>query len=152
MFFLRVQNYDFPDQSREAWKQPAAKEKPRYIMKNLEDFLVPGALGVLNETIEQKKQECAALAAKAQVPKGGKNKKDPAMKKAKQAKKELAELSQQLVLKLVKMIEEKEMLKPALSLHRTHGTENDKPEDGSTGVPDVVTCLLKEFICDNHQI
>ena len=111
---------------------------------------MPGALEELNQRIDQEKQECAALAAQAQVPKGGK-KREQAMCNAKKAKKELAELSQRLVLSLVKMIEEKRMLKPALSLYRTHGTPTDNPEDASTGVPDVVTCLSKTFNNPKNQ-
>ena len=57
---------------------------------------------------------------------------------AKQAKQQLAELSQQLVLSLVKMIETEKMLKPAMSLLPTTSSDTGS---GNSGVPDVAPCF-----------
>lgn len=39
------------------------KEKPRYVVNSLEEFLVPGALDKLNAKIAAEKDNCIALAA-----------------------------------------------------------------------------------------
>ena len=39
------------------------KEKPRYIVNSLEEFLAPGALEKLNDKIAAEKERCSALAA-----------------------------------------------------------------------------------------
>lgn len=60
---------------------------------------------------------------------------------AKEAKRKLAELSQKLVLSLVKMIEDEHMLKAALSLHPTESKDAPISDSGNFGVPDVAPSL-----------
>lgn len=106
-------------------------------MNSLEDFLVPGAVDQVNATIEAARDECKALVARVNAAKRVASAKPKAKAKGKaastrkqvdikkvkadaaEAKKSLTKLSQQLVLKLVKLIEEKKLLKPAMALRPT---------------------------------
>ena len=116
-------------------------------MPSLEEFLTPGSVEKLTAMIDEEKIRCATLAQKARAPKPKAKKKGDsdethkakmaeAHAEAKQAKQKLAELSQELVPRLVKTIESEKMLKPALSVHPTSDTGS-----GNTGVPDVVPCF-----------
>lgn len=70
-------------------------------------------------------------AAKSKAVKKDKAKLRQARAAAKQAKKDLSELSQKLVLELVNMIEGEDMLKPAMSLHPTYECESSGSKSGS---------------------
>ena len=70
-------------------------------------------------------------AAKSKAVKKDKAKLRQARAAAKQAKKDLSELSQKLVLELVNMIEGEDMLKPAMSLHPTYEYESSGSKSGS---------------------
>lgn len=129
--------------------QTLAKEKPRYIVGSLEEFLIPGALEAINEKIDAEKATCASLAQRGKAPKAKPGKKGESLESqraklaqaqsdAKQAKEELACLSQKLVLSLVKMIEQDQLLKPAMSLHPTSANDKDpENQSRSMGMPDV---------------
>ena len=89
-----------------------------------------------------------ARAAKSKATKKDKAKLRQAKAAAKQAKKDLSELSQKLVLELVNMIEDENMLKPAMSLYPTYesGSANSESmgattDSGNIGVPDIVPNL-----------
>ena len=82
-------------------------------------------------------------AAKSKGTKKDKAKLRQAKAAAKQAKKDLSELSQKLVLDLVHMIEIDDLLKPAMSLHPTYESSGSKSgsQGENIGVPDVVPSL-----------
>lgn len=117
-------------------------------MGSLEEFLVPGALEKLLEKIDAEKATCASLAQRAKVPKATKTRRKGETNErykarlaqvksdAKKAKEELAHLSQKLVLSLVKMIEDEQLIKPAVSLHPTSANDA-KNQPRNVGVPDV---------------
>lgn len=118
-------------------------------MPSLEDFLIPGALEKLNARIDSEKQNCASLATMSRVSKvkakkgeteeSRKHRQKEAIAVAKRSKEQLAELSQRLVLSLVKMIEEERLLKPAISLNPTSESTSQNNASGVRAMQDVVT-------------
>lgn len=126
-----------------------AEAKPRYIVPSLEDFLKPGALARLTQRIDSEKLNCASLATmakgtkvkakKGETEESRRNRQKEANATAKRSKQQLAELSQRLVMSLVKMVEEEKLLKPAMSLHPTSTSTAGTNASGDSGVQEVVT-------------
>ena len=105
------------------------QDPPRHIVRNLEEFLTKGGVQKLKDMIDAARTECVRLATEAKAKPKAKKSKDPAEatspkpKQAKQAQKDarhaLVKLSQQLVLDMVKAVEEQGLLKQAMTLPTT---------------------------------
>ena len=122
------------------------EEKPRYIVKSLEEFLKPGSVDQLQEMMDSCRDQCAQVQAQAKA----KAKKDKESKaRAKEAREETAKLSQRLVVNMVEFIEEKGLLKPAMSLQPTCAYD-PVGSSADAGMPEVVSWLPKidlQFPC-----